>query len=197
MNFSGVHPLKQLVRVLGIDDGPFKFSDESVPIIGVVMRGGYLEGVMRSWVKVDGDEATQAVIDMIEGSRYRQQVRILMLNGIALGGFNVVDLDEVNKKTGIPCISITREKPDYDAMDKVLRTKFDDHERRLAIVGKDDLMTVDTGHKPLYARAHGIDEKEARSIIVRSILRGALPEPLRVAHIIATAFVKGESKGNA
>jgi uncharacterized protein len=182
---------------LAIDDGPFKFSDEFVPIVGVVMRGGYLEGVMRSQVKVDGDEATEVVIKLIEASRYKEQLRILMLNGIALGGFNVVDLDEVHKKTGIPCISITRDKPDYDAMEKVLKTKFKDHERRWAIVGKDDLMTIDTGHKPLYARAHGIDEKEAKRIIVRSILRGALPEPLRVAHIIATALVKGESKGNA
>jgi endonuclease V-like protein UPF0215 family len=192
-----VRILKQLVRVLGIDDGPFKFSDEFVPIVGVVMRGGYLDGVMRSQVKVDGDEATSVVIDIINRSRYKEQVRVLMLNGIALGGFNVVDLEEVNKKTGIPCISITRDRPDYKAMEKVLKTKFDDWERRWAIIGHDDLMTVDTGHKPLYVRAHGIDDNEAKRFIVRSILRGALPEPLRIAHIIATALVKGESRGDA
>jgi uncharacterized protein len=192
-----VRILKQLVRVLGIDDGPFKFSDDFVPIVGVVMRGGYLDGVMRSQVKVDGDEATSVVIDIINRSRYKEQIRVLMLNGIALGGFNVVDLEEVNKKTGIPCISITRDRPDYKAMEKVLKTKFDDWERRWAIIGHDDLMTVDTGHKPLYVRAHGIDDNEAKRFIVRSILRGALPEPLRIAHIIATALVKGESKGDA
>lgn len=192
-----MHPLKQLVRVLGIDDGPFKFSDEFVPIVGVVMRGGYLDGVLRSQVRVDGDEATEVIIDILEKSRYKEQVRVLMLNGIALGGFNVVDLDKVYKRTGIPCISITRERPDYKAMEKALRAKFKDWERRWTIVGREDLMTVDTGHKPLYARAHGIDNKEASRLIVRSILRGALPEPLRLAHIIATAYVKGESKGNA
>ncbi len=192
-----MHLLKQLIRVLGIDDGPFKFSDETVPIIGVVMRGGYLDGVLRSQVRVDGEEATEVVIGLIEKSRYKEQVRVLMLDGVALGGFNVVDLEEVNKRTDIPCISVTRERPDYMAMEKVLKTKFKDWERRWAIVGHEDLFTVDTGHKPLYVRAHGIDNNEAKRLIVRSILRGALPEPLRVAHIIATALVKGESKGNA
>jgi uncharacterized protein len=189
--------LKQLIRVLGIDDGPFKFSDEFVPIVGVVMRGGYLDGVMRSQVKVDGDEATEVVLEIINKSRYKEQVRVLMLDGVALGGFNVVDLHEVHERTGIACISITRDRPDYKAMEKVLRTKFKDWERRWAIVGREDLMSVDTGHKPIYFRAHGLDNNEAKRLIVRSILRGALPEPLRVAHIIATALVKGESKGNA
>ena len=192
-----MHLLKQLVRVLGIDDGPFKFSDEFVPIVGAVMRGGYLDGIMRSKVKVDGDEATEVIIELVERSRYKEQVRILMLDGIALGGFNVVDLAEVHRRTDIPCISVTRDKPDYKAMEKVLMRKFKDWERRWEIVGREDLFTVDTGHKPLYARAHGISNALARNIILRSIIIGALPEPLRIAHIIATALVKGESKGNA
>jgi len=38
------------------------------------------------------------------------------------------------------------------------------------------------------------DLKEA---IHRCTIRGALPEPVRIAHLIATAIVKGESKGKA
>ena len=189
--------MKSLIRILGIDDGPFKFTDKTVPVVGVVMRGGYIDGVMRTEVRVDGDEATEVVIGLLEKSRFKEQVRVLMLDGVALGGFNVVDLEEVFKRTGVPCISITRDKPDYEAMKKVLRSKFTDWERRWAIVGRGDLLVVDTGHNPIHVRAAGISEKEAAEVLRRSILRGALPEAIRVAHVIATAFVKGESKGNA
>ena len=189
--------MKNLVRILGIDDGPFKFSDEKVPVIGVVMRGGYIDGVIRSEVHVDGTDATAVVIALVNNSRFKEQVRVVLLDGVALGGFNVVDLEAVYQTTRIPCISVTRDRPDFIAMKTVLKTKFKDWEHRWAIVGKEDLMVVDTGHKPIYARAFGIDDKEAKNVLMRSILRGALPEALRVAHVIATAFVKGESKGNA
>jgi hypothetical protein len=189
--------LKSLIRILGIDDGPFKFSDKTVPVVGVVMRGGYIDGVMRTEVRVDGDEATEVVIGLLEKSRFKEQVRVLMLDGVALGGFNVVDLEEVFNRTGVPCISVTRDKPDYEAMKKVLKSKFADWERRWAIVGRGDLFVVDTGHKPIHVTAVGMPKKEAAVVLRRSILRGALPEAIRVAHVIATAFVKGESKGNA
>jgi hypothetical protein len=38
---------------------------------------------------------------------------------------------------------------------------------------------------------------EAEEIIKRSMVRGAVPEPLRLAHIIASGLARGESKGRA
>ncbi|HEY5539301.1 MAG TPA: DUF99 family protein, partial [Thermoplasmata archaeon] len=43
----------------------------------------------------------------------------------------------------------------------------------------------------------GMTPDELRSAIRRCTVRGALPEPLRIAHLIATALVRGESKGKA
>ena len=189
--------MKEFIRVLGIDDGPFKFTDETVPVVGILMRGGYIDGVMTSNVQVDGRDATQTVIEMVNGSRYKEQVRVIMVDGIALGGFNVVDLEEVNARTGIPVMSVTRDEPDFKAMKDVLRSKFDDWERRWGIVSKGNLMVIETEHKPLHVKVVGMDEADTSEIVNRSIVRGALPEPIRVAHLVATAIVKGESKGNA
>jgi endonuclease V-like protein UPF0215 family len=196
--------MKEFIRVLGIDDGPFKFTDERVPIVGILMRGTYIDGVMTSDVQVDGKDATGTVIEMVNGSRYKEQVRVIMVDGIALGGFNVVDLEEVNERTGIPIMSVTRDKPDFEAMKDVLRSKFDDWERRWGIVSKGTLQVskgtlqvIDTEHKPLHIKVIGMDEADTCEIVTRSIVRGALPEPIRVAHLVATAIVKGESKGNA
>lgn len=189
--------MKEHVRVLGVDDGPFKFSDRTVPIVGVVMRGGYMDGIMTSEVEVDGADATQRVIDMVERSKYKEQIRVIMLDGIALGGFNVVDMSKLHNVTEIPVISITRDAPDFDAMKEVLKKKFDDWELRWELVSRGKLLVVDTEHKPIHIKAVGINEKDAKEVIGHSIVRGALPEAIRVAHIVATAMAKGESKGKA
>ena len=38
---------------------------------------------------------------------------------------------------------------------------------------------------------------EAGELLRGSTVLGAMPEPIRLAHLIATAKVKGESKGNS
>ena len=42
-----------------------------------------------------------------------------------------------------------------------------------------------------------MDDETAKEVIRLSSTRGCIPEPLRVAHLLATAFVKGESYGRA
>ena len=43
----------------------------------------------------------------------------------------------------------------------------------------------------------GIERIDAEKIVKLSTTRSAIPEPLRVAHIIAAGIVNGESKGRA
>jgi len=56
---------------------------------------------------------------------------------------------------------------------------------------------VHPGHRPLHVTAAGMDEDEVREVLEKVTVRGALPEPLRIAHIFATALKKGESRGRA
>jgi endonuclease V-like protein UPF0215 family len=63
--------MKDQIRVLGVDDGPFKFGQKSVIVVGVVMRPTqYIEGICRTRVKVDGRDANTMLEKMI--SRYRE-----------------------------------------------------------------------------------------------------------------------------
>ena len=90
--------MKQQIRLLGIDDSPFTFTDKYGTVIGVVMRGGdYIECVLRSQISIDGDDATHVCINMIENTRYKKQLKAMLLDGIALGGFNIVDIEAVAK----------------------------------------------------------------------------------------------------
>ena len=44
---------------------------------------------------------------------------------------------------------------------------------------------------------NGIGREDAEQIVKLSTTRSSIPEPLRVAHIIAAGIMKGESKGSA
>ena len=86
--------MKKQIRILGIDDAAFdKFNDKEVIVIGTVFRGGdFMDGVMTCKVKVDGDDATNKLIEMINKSKFKTQFRAIMLDGIAVAGFNVFDI---------------------------------------------------------------------------------------------------------
>jgi uncharacterized protein len=189
--------VKSQVRVLGIDDAPFSFRDGKVPMVGVVVRlPGYVEGVMISEVTVDGDDADRSIIDLISRSRYRDQIKLVMIDGAAVGGFNVVDIDLLSKATGIPFCTVTRDRPDLDSIKTALLKHFPDWQKRSETVERHEQIEVRTEHGPLFVSIAGSSLEDTEQLLRHSTIQGTIPEPLRLAHLIATAMVKGESKGN-
>ena len=188
--------MKAQVRVLGLDDAPFRFGDARVPVVGVVVRApNYVEGVMTTSVAVDGDDATDVLAAKIAASRHREGLAAVLLDGIAFGGFNVVDLDALHAAIRVPVATVTREKPDLRAMVAALRRRFPDWRARARLLENHPLWELATGHRPLYGAGVGIDRADLATLLARSTVRGAVPEPLRLAHLIAAAVVKGESRG--
>ena len=90
--------IKPEIRILGVDDGRFvPHTKGEVIVVGVVFRGGCsLDGVMHTHVAIDGFDATEQLASMINSSPHCKQLRLIMLNGITLGGFNVVDIKKLN-----------------------------------------------------------------------------------------------------
>ncbi len=188
--------MKQQIRVLGIDDSPFEFGERKALVVGVVARvPSYVESVMITEVEVDGTDATAKVIDMIERSRHREQVKAVLLDGIALAGFNVLDIAEIHETLDIPVLTVTRDRPDLRTMRDALEKHFHDWRRRYELVSKHELREIQTMHKPLYASGIGLTWKEFQELVSMCTVRGAVPEPLRLAHLIASAMTRGESYG--
>jgi endonuclease V-like protein UPF0215 family len=190
--------MKKQIRLLGIDDSPFNFSDKYGIVIGVVMRGGqYLEGVLKRQISIDGDDATFVCKDIIKKSRHRKQLRAMLLDGVALGGFNVVDIDDIFNETGLSVITVTRDKPDFSGIKKALKDNFSDWKTRFNIMKSGNIHKVETKHNPIFIKCVGIDIEEAKEIIKLSTIRGVIPEPIRMAHLIASGLTRGESYGKA
>jgi endonuclease V-like protein UPF0215 family len=190
--------MKSQIRVLGIDDAPFSFGEQKTMVVGVVMRiPSYIEAVLRTEVTVDGDDACDGLVEMINNSRYKEQLKLVMLDGVALGGFNVIDIDELYEKTRLPVVTVTRDKPDIQTMEQALKEHFTDWERRLSMVTKGELVEIETEHKPIFIQSKGMELDALKEIIKQATVRGAIPEVLRVAHLIAAGVVAGESRGRA
>jgi endonuclease V-like protein UPF0215 family len=190
--------MKAKSRFLGIDDGPFHFGDDEVPLVGVAVQApSYIEAVLMTRAHVDGRDATERILGMIRTSRYREGLRMVFLNGIAVGGFNVIDLNTLHRDLRVPVVTITRRAPDLDAIRDALRRKFDDWEERWALIKDHGIEQVTTHHTPLHVTYVGATRADVVEAIALTTVRGALPEPLRVAHLVAAATVKGESHGRA
>ncbi len=190
--------MKAKSRFLGIDDAPFRFGDVEVPIVGVVVQApAYIEGVLTTRAHVDGTDATERLATMVRRSRYREGLRMVLVDGTAVGGFNVVDIDLLAEAAGVPVVTVTRRRPNLAAIEAALKRKFDDWEHRLATIRRHAIEAVPTRHSDLYVTYVGATRAEVKEALALTTVRGALPEPLRVAHLIAAAMVRGESHGRA
>ncbi|MEM3565505.1 MAG: DUF99 family protein [Candidatus Bathyarchaeia archaeon] len=184
--------IKPEIRVLGVDDGVFKLHTKGlVPVVGVVFRGGYwLDGVMHTKVKVDGFEATRKIASMILNSPHYKQLRVIMLNGVTIAGFNVVDIRKLNADTGLPVIAVTRDKPNFDEIHEALKKLPKSEERWKAILNAGELyeVPIQGGKGKIYMQNSGISEEDARKILQLTSTRSYMPEALRVAHLIASGL---------
>jgi endonuclease V-like protein UPF0215 family len=191
--------VKEEIRILGIDDGPFTKDDKEVIVIGVVYRGGeFIDGLLRTFVEIDGLDATEKLAKMINSSRHKQQLKVIMLDGITLGGFNIVDVKKLYSETKIPIIVINRKVPDLKSIKTALEKNFEDFEKRWKmILNAGKIKELRLEKFSLYYQNVGLEDEEAEEIILTSMKHAQIPEPLRVAHLIATGIVKGESEGHA
>lgn len=190
--------MKTEIRLLGVDDAPFSFKDNETFVIGVVMRGGvYIEGVLSRKISIDGLDSTDICIDMILKTRHKKQLKAMLLDGVSLGGFNIIDIEKVFDETEIPVITVTRDKPDFDKIKSALKKYFSDWKQRFNIITRGTLHIIETSYNPIYVKCAGISINEAKKIIKISTIRGVIPEPIRVAHLIASGIKKGESYGKA
>ncbi len=183
--------MKSLARVLAIDDGYFKPRQKGfAPIVGVLSRlDGRVEGIVSTKVKVDGLDSTQKIVAMVKKTRLGEQAAYILLDGFNCAGFNFVDLPRLSKELGIPAIAVMRKRPSIPKIENALR-KFRDKKKRLALIEKAG--PIHEG-KNIFFQCSGLDEKMVKTLLAKTTKWSNLPEPLRLAHLIASGTSLGES----
>jgi len=94
--------------------------------------------------------------------------------GVTLAGLAVVDPVEIAASVALPVLIVNRRAPRNERLPSALQ--------------------VAPG---LYVAAAGISVAEAACLVRQARRKSVLPEPLRIAHLTAAVFARGESRGRA
>lgn len=178
------------IRVIGFDDAPFiRHAAQPVHVAGVVCAGTRFEGMVWGQVTPDGWDATQVICDLLLPSKFLAQVHLVLLDGISLAGFNIVDLSLLAEKVQRPCVAVMRKQPNMQAVEYAIH-RLPQPEQRLALIQRAGLIY---NEPPFYFQVCGGKPEVIARALKRLTDCGNVPEALRVAHLITSAVVKGES----
>jgi endonuclease V-like protein UPF0215 family len=135
-------------------------------------------------VQVDGTDANRVLMKLLKRMRYD----VIMLSGISFAGFNVVDIGNLAASTQRPVIAITGEKPDNQAVRVALRDHFTDWENRWRMIraaGRVHRFKPHREDPTLYFEVRGGSTAAAKRWVAATAKISRLPEPIRVARIVA------------
>jgi uncharacterized protein len=185
---------KRYSNIIGFDDAPFdRNSREPVKIVGAVFADIRFDGVLIGDITRDGEDAAVQIAKITAASKFAEHAQLIMLQGITLGGFNVVDPFYLNDQLGLPILVVARKSPDLAAIRQALLTHIPGGHRKWAIMKKLGPMEP---MGSVYVQRVGLGEQQARDVMARFSIHSQIPEPLRTAHLIAGALIKGQSRGN-
>jgi endonuclease V-like protein UPF0215 family len=185
---------RRISNVIGFDDAPFERGHAGkVALVGTVCSGTRLDIVVRGHVEQDGSDATEVMAELVREKKLVQHVRAVLIQGITVAGFNIVDINALADELALPVMVVMRRRPKMlqflAALDKV---KNAEHKRRVL----ERAGPIEACGK-LWVHRAGLSLEEGRDLLERTTLHGAIPEPLRLAHIIAGGTTRGVSRGRA
>ena len=178
------------IRVIGFDDAPFiRHQKEAVAVAGIVCSLTRFEGMLWGQIQADGFDSTEQLTQMLLSSKFHPQVHLVLLDGIGMGGLNLIDLPLLAHKLQLPCVAVMRKFPKLQKMkDAIFR--LPNAAKRIELL---DQAGEIYNHPPFYFQVYGLSPEITHRILERLTDRGNVPEALRLAHLIGSAVIKGES----
>jgi hypothetical protein len=186
---------RRLTNVVGFDDGPFARDRPGarVLLVGAVCARTRLDGVISGHVRKDGRDAAARVAALVRGSQFDGHVRAVLLNGIAFGGFNVVDIHALAETLARPVLVVARRAPRLALIRDAL-ARLPGGAAKWRLIERAGPMEPLGG---VFVQRAGLSPREALQLLAATTLHGNIPEPLRLAHLIAGGITTGKSRGRA
>lgn len=182
-----VHPNKKAIRALGIAES-FRKNAKFSALAGVVMRSDLIiDGFVYGKATVEGDDSTEQIMRMFS-LLGRKDVNLIMLQGCVISLYNIIDVDQLSEKTRTPVVCLTF--GESSGIEGAIRHHFPEaHEKKVESyrrLGARTRVVLKTGHS-VYVRTSNIDENSTEKVLNLFTLQGSLPEPVRVAKLLARA----------
>jgi endonuclease V-like protein UPF0215 family len=186
--------MKDFPITIGFDDAKFNLNSntKTTDLIGVICQGTRMVGMVKKKIYIDGDDATEALIDLTKQNE--KHVQYILSDSITFGGFNIIDLDKVYGITKKPIIAVTERLVNLEAVRKAVVKKFPNKygQKLQNIVNAGELYetSIETagGFSKVYFHSKGIQFSEVDSLLRKVCIDSKTPEPVRLAHIVGKAI---------
>ena len=187
-----LHLEKKGIRGLAIAESFSQDSKKSV-LSGIVMSTDLvIDGFVMGHSTVGGDDATDAILTMYK-KLDRPDVSFLLISGIVISLYNIIDLKRISEEIGLPVIGVTYEES--KGIEDAIKYHFpDSYKSKLAEyskLGSREKITLHTSHN-LYIRKEGCTLLEVKQLLDKITLQGSIPEPLRIGQLLANTLLKSK-----
>jgi len=187
-----LHLEKKGIRGLSIAESFLQTSKKSVLSGIVISTDLVIDGFVFGHSTVGGDDATDAILAMHE-KLDRADVSFLLISGIVISLYNIVDVKRISEKIGLPVIGVTYEES--PGIEEAIKHHFpESYESKLAEyskLGTREKITLHTSYN-LYIRNEGCTVLEAAHLLDKITLQGSIPEPLKIAQLLANTLLKAK-----
>jgi len=180
-----LHIEKKGLRGLAIAES-FKENEKFSHLAGVVMRRDFIiDGFVFGYSTIEGNDATDAILQMHQKLN-RDDISFVMVSGLVISMYNIVDIKKIWNQLKIPIIGVTYE--DSKGIEDAIRyhfpesyqSKIEEYQK----LGQRSKISLHTGYD-VFVRTEGCTIQEAKNLLNTMTLQGAVPEPLRVAQMLA------------
>ncbi|HET6517947.1 MAG TPA: DUF99 family protein [Nitrosopumilaceae archaeon] len=180
---------KKGLRGLAIAES-FKQDSKKSILAGIVMRRDFvIDGFVFGSATISGNDATNEIIKMHE-KLDRPDISYILISGIIISMYNMVDIKKIHERLQMPVIGVTYQNS--QGIESSIKHHFPDtwkekinEYRKLGDREKINLKTS----FDVFVRKEGCELSHVKHLLNDLTLQGALPEPLRIAQLLAKTLL--------
>ncbi|MGB9725639.1 MAG: DUF99 family protein [Fervidicoccaceae archaeon] len=184
--------LERIESYIGLDDGMFlKEKSKWTVLAGVKFVGTSWIDVAFTKISVDGLDGTDSAERTVKRLMGNSESAVIFLDGITYAGFNIVDPDELSARTDLIVVAVFMRRPNEERILKALKLHFPDWEDRWKIIHRvsSKLSEINVRGRTIYF--YSSPNKAGISLLIRkNIVTSKVPEPLRIADMLAKEIGK-------
>ena len=182
---------KKHSRFLGISSGKVDFNEETpVPVVGILWRNPFIDNFYIDYANIDSppSEITELLMTLIPQSLFSSHhIKAAMISNTILAGLSLIDINQLYQTWGVPLLFITEKEPKNEKIIEIAKNK-DFVEEFFYVLDQNPSNWTEVPGTRIFILPVGINDQDSIQLINLFQLIGHLPEPLRLAKLLASSL---------
>lgn len=169
-----------------------KLAKKSI-IVGAIINGLYLPEAFRAeLIDLYGLDSTEKIVKIYR-SLGREDVNFVILSGVIIALYNIIDLSDIYDRIKKPVIAISYRESEK-GLEEILRG-LPNGDFRVEIYkrNKERIKIKLSNGYSLFIRPIGLSIKNAKQILDKITIHGKIPEPVKVTKALARSLLNSMS----